>query len=320
MPNKAGGLTGQDDHTAYHRVELFMMQKGVERHKETVACMITRRMSSISFSTGSKEASGGERISSRKGRSSGHNRWHGARRIQQRSEELLTRLFERATAGWDEGDEDIEGHTHALAHSGTIERLPAQCLLRFPDGTVGFFAIPDNQPSHHADDSSSTARGKGAEQIQDHRCPTFAAVLSLSRVRLRGSKAVVYKTRYDIQATKGIAIREHAVHKDPMALYRSLAHLHWSRRILDGWSDVEAHKELQEIAGVPTGWRGARPFTGAYDPARLRFAWACNGTPRHLEPLTHPSEQATAKKGQNLCRFKSADGWPHATVRVQARF
>ena len=220
--------------------------------------------------------------------------------MQQRSEELLTRLFGRATEGWEGDDEDREGHTHALAHAGTIERLPARCLLRFPDGTVGFFAIPDNQSSHPAGDSSSAARGKGAEQIQAHRCPTFAGVLSLSRVRLRGSKAVVYKTRYDIQATKGIEIREHAVHKDPMALYRSLAQLHWSRRILDGWSDVEAHKELQEIAGVPAGWRGARPFTGAYDPARLRFAWACNGMPRHLELLTHRSEQATAKGGQNL--------------------
>ena len=55
----------------------------------------------------------------------------------------------------------------------------------------------------------------------------FVPVLSLSRVRLRGNKGVVYKTRYDIKAAKGVALDVDAAHKDPMALYRSFAQLYW---------------------------------------------------------------------------------------------
>eukprot|EP00966_Prymnesium_polylepis_P147047 3396787-Prymnesium_polylepis.1 len=62
-----------------------------------------------------------------------------------------------------------------------------------------------------------------------------------------------------------------------MALYRSFAQLNWSR-MLDAWSHLDAHKELQEIAGVPAGWRGARPFTRHFDSKKLRLAWALNGS------------------------------------------
>eukprot|EP00966_Prymnesium_polylepis_P039479 916171-Prymnesium_polylepis.1 len=204
VPGEAGALTGQDAKTGYHRLELFMMQKSVERRKGTARSMM-KRLSSVSM----RDA---------------------ARHTQYGSEELLTRILSFATDGWDDEEDNVgQGYNAAHARAGVMEALPAQCLLTFPDDSVGFFAFTDDHLRRLVDADTDRMR---ARQAGD-RCPTFVRVLSLSRVRLRGSGAVVYKARYDKNDSNGVAIDENAVQKDPMALYRALAQLHWSR-MLDG--------------------------------------------------------------------------------------
>ena len=37
-------------------------------------------------------------------------------------------------------------------------------------------------------------------------------------------------------------------------------------------------EELHEHCGLPVVWRGCQPFTGNYDPKRLRVGWTINLT------------------------------------------
>ena len=61
---------------------------------------------------------------------------------------------------------------------------------------------------------------------------------------------------------------------DPMEAYRLLADAYEARR-LSGWTHAETMAELQELAGLPAGWLGARAYVGSFAPGwQLRTAWA----------------------------------------------
>ena len=61
----------------------------------------------------------------------------------------------------------------------------------------------------------------------------------------------------------------------PMVVHRRLA-IHYERRRVDGWTHDEAMAELSEHCGLPVVWRGCAPFTGNFDPKRLKRAWVIN--------------------------------------------
>ena len=61
----------------------------------------------------------------------------------------------------------------------------------------------------------------------------------------------------------------------PMVVHRRLA-IHYERRRVDGWTHDESMAELSEHCGLPVVWRGCAPFTGNFDPTRLKRAWAVN--------------------------------------------
>jgi hypothetical protein len=61
-----------------------------------------------------------------------------------------------------------------------------------------------------------------------------------------------------------------------MAVHRRLVQQYQQRRIA-GWTHDEAMSELNECCGLPVAWKGARSFTGEFDPFRLQVSWIVNG-------------------------------------------
>ena len=64
---------------------------------------------------------------------------------------------------------------------------------------------------------------------------------------------------------------------EPMAIHRRLA-VQYQRRRLAGWTHDQTMAELNEACGLPVVWKGASPFTGDFDPWRLRVSWFINTT------------------------------------------
>ena len=59
----------------------------------------------------------------------------------------------------------------------------------------------------------------------------------------------------------------------PLAIAKRQFAAAYASSMKQGVSHAEALEELQAMAKVPEGWRDARPFTGSFDPAKLRTAW-----------------------------------------------
>ena len=47
----------------------------------------------------------------------------------------------------------------------------------------------------------------------------------------------------------------------------------YEARMIRGWTHAAALHELESVAGLPAGWRGARPYVGVYEPWKLRVSW-----------------------------------------------
>merc|ERR1719247_2751488 len=57
-----------------------------------------------------------------------------------------------------------------------------------------------------------------------------------------------------------------------MLVHRNLC-IHYQKRMVEGWSHENAMDEIHKFCGLPIVWRGCQPFTGSFDPVRLRRAW-----------------------------------------------
>jgi len=273
-PNQAGALTGEGTQTRYQRVELYLMQKGGERNiadgRFPAITLCKARITATRQRYGNILRNGKmDRVSAG---GAVKELWRqpakAAKEWQYRFEDLLARKSEQIQDAMGLTNVDTLEHRHkALSHAGTFDELPASRLLRLPDESVGFFAVCESK------DALISRRTKGIEAP----FPKFVTVLALSRVRLPGSKAVLYRVRYDLDSTRGEHLDVSCVHEDPMSLYSSLGQLYWSR-MLDGWTHTDAMTELDNLAQLPAGWRGAKLFTGDFEIAKLRFAWAVVGS------------------------------------------
>tara|TARA_B100000795_G_scaffold206784_1_gene160242 strand:- start:4125 stop:4700 length:576 start_codon:yes stop_codon:yes gene_type:complete len=97
--------------------------------------------------------------------------------------------------------------------------------------------------------------------------PKFVQVVCLSR--RRGSYHATY--RQDVDGP----VELERVILNPMVVHRNLG-IHYQRRMVEGWTHDESMKEINKYCGLPVVWRGCLPFTGTFDPTRLRNAWIVN--------------------------------------------
>ena len=99
------------------------------------------------------------------------------------------------------------------------------------------------------------------------------AVRRVRRSKKKGGTCFTVKYKYD----RGKPLKVADLVLVPMVVHRRLA-VQYQRRRIDGWKHDEAMFELEQWCGLPSVWRGCRPFTGAYDPGRLKVAWLINWT------------------------------------------
>ena len=112
--------------------------------------------------------------------------------------------------------------------------------------------------------------------------PKFIQVVCLSRRRPPSSVSTLLSTEQlgTYHATYRQAARDGPVELEkviltPMVVHRNLG-IHYQRRMVEGWTHDEAMKEIHKYCGLPVVWRGCLPFTGTFDPTRLRNAWIVN--------------------------------------------
>lgn len=112
--------------------------------------------------------------------------------------------------------------------------------------------------------------------------PKFIQVVCLSRHRPPSSVSTLLSTGQlgSYHATYRQAARDEPVELEkviltPMVVHRNLG-IHYQRRMVEGWTHDEAMKEIHKYCGLPVVWRGCLPFTGTFDPTRLRNAWIVN--------------------------------------------
>ena len=112
--------------------------------------------------------------------------------------------------------------------------------------------------------------------------PKFIQVVCLSRHRPPSSVSTLLSTEQlgSYHATYRQAAGDGPVELEkviltPMVVHRNLG-IHYQRRMVEGWTHDEVMKEIHKYCGLPVVWRGCLPFTGTFDPTRLRNAWIVN--------------------------------------------
>ena len=139
--------------------------------------------------------------------------------------------------------------------------------------------FPDDDDDDDADDDKLLkAKAKASSW------PKFVQVVSLSRVRPPCSVENAFSAEQ--LGTYSATYRQHVmdgpVELDkiilvPMVVHRNLA-IHYQKRMVEGYNHDEVMDEIKQFCGLPEVWRGCLPFTGAFEPKRLRMAWIVNWT------------------------------------------
>jgi hypothetical protein len=114
--------------------------------------------------------------------------------------------------------------------------------------------------------------------------PKFVEVVSLSRHRPPCSVENLFASEQ--LGTYSATYRQHArdgpvdldkIILTPMVIHRNLG-VHYQKRMVEGWNHEEVMQEINMYCGLPVVWRGCLPFTGMFEPKRLRRAWIVNWT------------------------------------------
>jgi len=111
--------------------------------------------------------------------------------------------------------------------------------------------------------------------------PKFVQCVHLARVRPPGCGNVMsteqlgtYTATYQMDKRDGPVELDKIV-LNPMVVHRNLA-IHYQRRLVEGWKHNDVMAEINRFCGLPVVWRGCFPFTGTFEPTRLRRAWLIN--------------------------------------------
>ena len=138
--------------------------------------------------------------------------------------------------------------------------------------------FPDDDDDDDDDETLLKAKGKATSW------PKYVKVVSLSRVRppcsventFSAEQLSTYSATYRQDAADGPVDLDKII-LTPMVIHRNLA-IHYQKRMVEGYNHEEVMDEISEYCGVPVVWRGCRPFTGTFEPVRLRRAWMVNWT------------------------------------------
>ena len=138
------------------------------------------------------------------------------------------------------------------------------------------FPDDDDDDDDADDDKLLKAKAKASSW------PKFVQVVSLSRVRPPCSVENAFSAEQlgTYSATYRQHVRDGPVELDkiilvPMVVHRNLA-IHYQKRMVEGYNHDEAMDEIKQFCGLPEVWRGCLPFTGTFEPKRLRRAWIVN--------------------------------------------
>ena len=129
------------------------------------------------------------------------------------------------------------------------------------------------------DDLTSASSDDAVAHSKDQRKQVAVLLRSLDAKRKRQhccglNTPVMFTAMYKLEiAGRRLSVDDLCV--EPMAIHRRLA-VQYQRRRLAGWTHDQAMAEMNQVAGLPVVWKGARPFTGEFDPRRLRVSWAVN--------------------------------------------
>ena len=78
--------------------------------------------------------------------------------------------------------------------------------------------------------------------------------------------------------------------------------LRYQSRLVEGWSHEDAMAELHAFSGLPVVWKGCRPFTSGFDPAKLRTPPCCH-TRRCMDATVEPPLAESSRLAWRLAMF-----------------
>ena len=195
----------------------------------------------------------------------------------------------------------------------SLLQVPKNKYIYWDSGTVGFFVMPKHKEddgfgglTRHATKTflgkAGTMRSLGAgvskwfgigavplDALEGDALPRWVSVVKLRRHHTTEGKACgraprmvslgkVFTATYrlaDAQLTAEAAadpLLGGRICAQPLEAYRMLAD-RYEARMIRGWTHAAALHELESVAGLPAGWRGARPYVGVYEPWKLRVSW-----------------------------------------------
>ena len=169
---------------------------------------------------------------------------------------------------------------------GTLTEESSAWQLLYPGKVPKKTTVNTDSDDDDDDDDADTDDGKKKELKAGTTgltsWPKFIQVVCLSRRRPKSSLSTLLSTEQlgTYHATYRQAARDGPVELEkviltPMVVHRNLG-IHYQRRMVEGWTHDEAMKEIHKYCGLPVVWRGCLPFTGTFDPTRLRNAWIVN--------------------------------------------
>ena len=137
--------------------------------------------------------------------------------------------------------------------------------------------FPDDEDDGGGGDTLLKAKAKASSW------PKYVQVVALSRVRpstvedtFSAEQLSTYSATYRQDAADGPVDLDKII-LTPMVIHRNLA-IHYQKRMVEGYNHDEVMDEIKQFCGVPVVWRGCLPFTGTFEPNRLRRAWMVNWT------------------------------------------
>jgi hypothetical protein len=130
------------------------------------------------------------------------------------------------------------------------------------------------------DDSDDDGTKKGPAGSSVTSWPKFVRCVALAKKPPPSSckslctleQMGTYKATYVQEDLKDGPVELDKIILTPMLVHRNLC-IHYQKRMVEGWSHENAMDEIHKFCGLPIVWRGCQPFTGSFDPVRLRRAW-----------------------------------------------
>jgi hypothetical protein len=126
----------------------------------------------------------------------------------------------------------------------------------------------DEEPSTKAGPQTSWPKFVEVVHLGRHR-PAFTCANTFTAEQLS-----TYTTTYKQDKLAGPITLDKVI-LTPMVVHRNLG-IHYQRRVVEGFTHDEVMKEINEYCGLPVVWKGCLPFTGLFEPKRLRIAWIVN--------------------------------------------